>query len=172
MTLQGAKHGFDRLLKIEEHFDMEITEENWKEHRELEAKRLFPLESLVQYTHGFMRFDQNNFGQVMRITKTGTVYVAQVALKEVRRNPVKDPAAYQLGGWIDYNPKKFKLLDGDPLKFLARLYASKTWDKNKKNGSRDYFIKWNGASDTGNYLLRPLEIGDNGLVRATHDGCS
>ncbi len=160
---------------------MIITPENWKQCRYPEANRLFAVDGFVQYTRGFATFDENNFGKVTRITDAGIVYVVQAELKEVRRNPVKHPADWQLGGWIEYDSRHASLLEDKVMRFLPNLKMDSDHDGKKWNYT--YRIQWNGPKDLppkhhnerfhelGNYDLRPLVTNKKGIIRATFAGC-
>ena len=130
-----------------------ITPENWKEYKGSEAKRLFSIDMDVQYTLGWTRFDDDNFGKVTKITPAGIVYVATMKLDEVDRD------CDQGGGWIEYDPKTATLKD-EILRFLPQL------GQTRKDG---YNINWRGKYDSGRWDLRELEVGKNGRVRATID---
>jgi hypothetical protein len=146
-----------------------ITPENWKEHRMPEAKRRFSIEAIVQYDKGFTRF-QEEFGQVLDITKSGTVYVAKVYLETVARNKVERPADWQLGGWFDYDPKLFTRHDKEVMKFMPRFDQDFYDLAITQRDEIDHLIVWQGARGTGRYNLRPITVREDGLVRATYDG--
>jgi|GEM_PF-4006646 len=149
---------------------MIITEHNWRSLRGSEAVRLFPIDSIVQYAHGFTARDDCNFGKVARVTGTGTVFVTKVLLEEVARKPEVSPGDWQFGGWVDFDPKKYALKAGDPLKFMPRL--ERHFVRDERRGSRLYQhnISWTGALGTGLYDLRPILPDKNGMVRGTYDG--
>jgi hypothetical protein len=139
-----------------------ITRENWKDYRSSEANRLFSVGLNVQYTHGYTRFDENNFGRVTRITPAGIIYVASTKLKEVARD------CDQGGGWIEYDPKTVVVND-EVLKFLPNLRHNSKYDTRAKRWNLTYSIAWDGPKEGGRFDLRKLEVGNKGLVRVTLD---
>lgn len=149
-----------------------ITPDNWKDYRKSEAERLFPIDSLVQYTRGFTRFDDDNFGKVSRITGAGIVYAHMVELKEVRRK------GGQEGGWREFDSRKVTELE-EMLRFVPKLYDIQIYVDKKWVTS--YSIGWRSVKETkdinanfhniGNFKLRPAEIGKNGIIRASFDSC-
>ena len=144
-----------------------ITPENWKDLREREANERFPLESLVQYSWGFTRIDEGNFGKVLRITKSGNVYVVTAELRRAGRKPEKRPGDWQLGGWVDYDPGEVSLIDVEnPLKFIAHLYQATSLES---KAPAPYQLEWRGPKGSGIFNLHVPVIGANGFIRAEYE---
>ena len=133
-----------------------ITAENWKDYRFDEAKKLFSVDNLAIYDAGFTHFDEE-IGKIIKISSSGIVYVEQVILKEVRRNKIKNPGDWQLGGWIEYNPKKIDEVSGKVVRFFPNL----------NEYSEKLSIGWSAAKKLGKYNLRLVKVQKNGLVRLT-----
>lgn len=146
---------------------IEITLENWKEHKASEANHLFSVDDIVMYDHGFTRFTEK-LGQVTKISPSGIVYAVKVELEYVKRNKLKHPSDCQMEGWYDYNPEKIVSKENEELKFLPKLEIGY---QNYIDFNPEHPIKWNGPNGSGRYNLRPIKIRENGLVRTCHDSC-
>ena len=142
-----------------------LTPKNWKNHRARIAGEQFKLDALVQYTRGFVTFNDNKFGTVLRITDAGAIYVARVELQEIRH----EPENLLMGGWIEYDPNKITRLAEEHLRFSPRLVEP------QRDGQ--YALIWDGPyqsrnfQNMGNYHLRPVEVGKKGILRAKVSGC-
>lgn len=153
--------------------EIEISESNWREFRNVEAKRQHPIGTDIQCGQSWAREpDYNNFFRVRRITPAGILVTDILALDEVSRD------CDQCGGWIDYDPKSARI-SGNEIRFFPSLrsdqYVVIPYDK-KTDRSAEWDsvcnIGWSGSKDRGYHFIRRLQAGKNGLVRAEMGGVS
>lgn len=145
-----------------------INPGNWRNYKLSEANKIFSIDQIVMYDHGFTRFNEK-LGKVTKITPAGIVYAVKVNLKMVKRNKLDHPADCQLAGWEDYDPKKIVSVEKEEMRFLLWLNNKSNWNEIKKEREYFYFINWHGAKHSGLYDLRPIKLKKDGLVRVSHD---
>jgi hypothetical protein len=159
--------GLDYRLNSE----IEISESNWKEFRNPEAKRQYPIGTGIQCGQSWAREpDYDNFFRVRKITPAGILVTDVLILGEVARD------CGQGGGWIDYDPESARL-SGAEVRFFPSLrfnnYVVRPYDK-KTDRSAEWdsvcYIDWQGSKGSGYHFIRKLEPEKNGLVRAVMGG--
>ena len=151
---------------------IEISESNWEELRNAEAKRQYPIGTDIQCGQSWAwEPDYNNFFRVKKITPSGILVTDFLTLDEVARD------CDQGGGWIDYDPNGARL-SGDEVRFFPSLRFEKYTVRsyNKKTGQYaewDFvsYIDWSGSKDSGYNFIRKLQPEKNGLIRAKIGGC-
>lgn len=140
---------------------MELTRENWKDYRESEAKRIFSVDAIVQYNHGFTRSSSDNFGKITRITPAGNIYVQKINLECVSKAWPDEGPEWQAGGEMAFDPEQFELLE-EIVRFWPEIYHS--------HEDKGYIMRWHGKEGSGMSMLRPVEVGEDGLVRGNWAG--
>lgn len=158
---------------------IEISESNWKEFRNAEAKRQYPIGTDIQCGQSWCwEPSYDNFFRVKKITPLGILVTDVLSLDEVARD------CNQGGGWIGYDPESARL-SGDEVRFFPSLrlnqYLVKLDDKKilrraewgdlSAEWDSVCYIDWSGSKDSGYHFIRKLKPEKNGLIRAKIGGC-
>ncbi len=149
--------------------EIKISKLNWKDFRNAEAIRQYPVGTLIQCGQSWAKEpDYNNFFRVRKITPTGILVADELRLDEADRD------CDQLGGWIDYDPKSARV-SGEKVNFFPFLeyydWVVEPYDKNRGAVWMGlYCIDWCGSKDSGYHAIDKFKIEKNGLVRALMGG--